>query len=232
MRCEDVRSLLLPFLHGELDGPTGDHLRAHCSNCSACERLLTFESAFEARLRSIPSQAAPLGLSARIAGQWRRRRWRSTIRAAARPVLWAASGALAAALVLFFTRLRVVQPAPSSGDMVATVVCLGCTLRPETIPMHAQDRGHDHVNGLQDEAGNLWHILDTPQHRALLVDDRWIRRRVRAKGRFFRNSLTVDLAALEPFDPADGAPSTSQILRPKPAGAFALVRASAAAEGF
>jgi hypothetical protein len=206
MECSQLRSVLAAALHAELDPATTRSFEDHVAGCVDCARLLAFERVFETSLRSQPPVQAPAALQARVrAAVGRPAQGLRVLRSFGRPLLWAASGALAAALLLLVAR----PPHPSvsgpvSAEVVGTIVCLGCTLRPESVPLHVQDRGRDHLNGLQDRDGRLWHILDTAQHHSLLVDDALLGRNARLQGTAYPASQSILLQSLQ-FTESDSA---------------------------
>jgi anti-sigma factor (TIGR02949 family) len=63
LSCEDVATLLTPFVDGEFDAAEGAQIEAHLGGCHACARSARLQSAFKQTLRrSGGPSAAPEGL--------------------------------------------------------------------------------------------------------------------------------------------------------------------------
>jgi hypothetical protein len=201
MDCRQVHARLTAMLHGELDPTETRQVEHHVASCNPCGRLLQFDRDFELRLRNVPAATAPARLRLRLQSELQTStRSPFAAKRLVRPALWAASGALAAALVLLVALPRQPRSSPSvrvPAEITATVVCLGCVSRPETISLHAQRRGHDHVNGLRDGEGRLWHILDAPQRLEILSDDGLMGKHARVRGTLFPASQSIVLESLE-----------------------------------
>lgn len=216
MDCAQARWLFVTSLHGELDVESEALLQTHLARCEACQAMARLERRFEERLRSVPPAAPAAGLRARVQAQWRpapQVRPRRLARLA--PLAWGSAGALAASIAFLFWIPGLRVPVPRGPhQLVGTVVCLGCLLRPETIPRHTPDRGLDHVNGLLDRQGALWHLVDTGKPHDWRVSDALLTRTVRVEGFVDPASRSVLVRDLSPLE----SDSARSILLPASAG--------------
>jgi hypothetical protein len=199
MHCQQLEWLVLASLHGELAPAELEDLELHLARCEGCRRRHALEQAFEARLRQVPETPAPAELRHRVEAASGRRTPLAWLvpRRMARPAAWAAAGALAAAMVLLLGRGHERAVPAAAGELLGMLVCIGCELRPEAIPQHAQNRGLDHVNGLRDAQGRTWHFLDTPEQHAFVVSDELLHKQVRVRGDFDAASRTIVLRSVE-----------------------------------
>jgi anti-sigma factor (TIGR02949 family) len=215
MDCREYRWQIQASLHGELSDEAELELERHLADCAGCRHERDFEHRFFQRLREIPRPMAPERLRSRVESQLRA----SQPSVLWRPRTWSLAGALAAAMLIVGLVLFPFGSAASEID--GTIVCIACTLRPETAHLHAERRALDHVNGLQDHAGRIWHLLDSEAFHDLRVDDALLGRKVTVRGTLFPEARAIeplsiknDVARLEsgeagqtPPCPASGAHS-------------------------
>ncbi len=158
--CKTFESRIAHQLHGEIDADLEGKLLRHVDDCPGCSRLMRFEKKFENLLRATKRTLAPASLRQKIQS---RVSWKRRILNWLRPLFWASSGALLASLLLllFLQPIRGIATStkPEPVRIAGKIVCLGCTLRPETADQHAGRRRLDHINGLRDSHGHLWLLL-------------------------------------------------------------------------
>jgi len=203
MDCVEVRCLLLASLHGELDAELVAQIHEHLAGCSVCSASSRLERRFEERLRGIQNVPASPALRSRIERDLSAapRVVPPRIRRLA-PVFWVSAGALAACAVIFLgLPMRGPSRSSQSQELVGTMVCLGCLLRPETVSRHAADRGLDHLNGLRGTDGRLWHLMDTGERHDWLVSDALLSHQVKLRGVVDPASRSIFIDALTVLEP-------------------------------
>lgn len=106
--CSEIRSLLTPYLDGEIDREKFSAVRFHLTYCASCRRRVEEFQDVQAGLQSLPRRRVPpeLALRLRVQLSWHLHRdllsrFRLFLDNALKPLLLPASGGVLAAVAIF-----------------------------------------------------------------------------------------------------------------------------------
>jgi hypothetical protein len=207
MDCKQFREVLDCYVDGELSAAAMSAADAHRRECASCARVAADVEALRRHVRRVvTAHLPPPGLEGRV-----RHAIRSPWMPPGLPPAWLASRtAVAATLVLALAAWVGLSPSSrvQEGLVVAldravlslaaaeptvfeaTVLCRDCELKKRYGEEPACDR-IGHHGALATADGHLWNIVEQPSSVDLIHDDALLGRKVRVRGRLFREAGSI-----------------------------------------
>jgi hypothetical protein len=209
MDCIQFRELLDCYVDRELSAPAMSAADEHRRECAACgQAAASLEGLRRELQRTVAAHQPPGGLERRIRqalpGAWHGlpSAWAPAIyfRVAAAAIVVLTLGSMAAryraevreGVVGALDRVSVSLSDPTTIVLDATVLCRDCELEARH-GVRAPCARIGHHGALATPDGHLWNIVEQPSSTELIHDDDLRGRRVRVRGRLYRDARTIEI---------------------------------------